>query len=91
MTYYLLLPGDSEEDAMYETNILGEVSFDTFYAGQGMVALNNIINEGNALDLREDMDIDTFIKSLKIYDEKKKQYTITEFMDILSKHKVRMG
>ena len=86
MTYYLLLPGDSEEDAMYDSNILGEVSFGTFYAGQGMVASNNIFN-----DLREDKDMDKFIESLKIYDDKKKSYSITEFMSILSKHKVRMG
>ena len=86
MTYYLLLSGDSEEDAMYDSNILGEVSFGTFYAGQGMVALNNIFN-----DLREDKDMDKFIESLKIYDDKKKSYSITEFMSILSKHKVRMG
>ena len=86
MTYYLLLPEDSEEDAMYDSNILGEVSFGTFYAGQGMVALNNIFN-----DLREDKDMDKFIESLKIYDDKKKSYSITEFMSILSKHKVRMG
>ena len=86
MTYYLLLPGDSEEDAMYDSNILGEVSFGTFYAGQGMVALNNIFN-----DLRKDKDMDKFIESLKIYDDKKKSYSITEFMSILSKHKVRMG
>ena len=86
MTYYLLLPGDSEEDTMYDSNILGEVSFGTFYAGQGMVALNNIFN-----DLREDKDMDKFIESLKIYDDKKKSYSITEFMSILSKHKVRMG
>ena len=86
MTYYLLLPGDSEEDAMYETNILGEVSFDTFYAGQGMVALNNIFNNS----VSPELNTDKFVESLRIYDEKKKQYTITEFMDILSKHKVRM-
>jgi len=52
----------------------------------GMVALNNIFN-----DLREDKDMDKFIESLKIYDDKKKSYSITEFMSILSKHKVRMG
>ena len=30
MTYYLLLSGDSEKDALYETNVLGEESFETF-------------------------------------------------------------
>ena len=31
MTYYLLLDGDTEKDAMYDTNILGEESFKVFY------------------------------------------------------------
>ena len=86
MTYYLLLPGDSEEDAMYDSNILGEVSFGTFYAGQGMTALYNIFKE-----FKEDKDMAKFVESLRIYDDKKKSYSITEFMSILSKHKVRMG
>ena len=30
MTYYLLLSGDSEKDTMYETNVLGEESFNKF-------------------------------------------------------------
>ena len=38
MTYYLLLEGDSEKDAYYDSNVLGEESFGMFYAGQGMVA-----------------------------------------------------
>ena len=31
MTYYLLLKGDTEKDAMFETNVLGEESFGVFY------------------------------------------------------------
>ena len=45
MTYYLLLEGDSEKDAYYDSNVLGEESFGMFYTGQGMVALNNIVNQ----------------------------------------------
>ena len=74
MTYYLLLNGDSEKDALYETNVLGEESFGTFYTGQGMVALNNIVNRKPKL-----------IETIKILDDYKKSYTLTEFFDILSK------
>ena len=77
MTYYLLLNGDSEKDSIYETNVLGEESFGKFYTGQGMKAFHNIVN--NKPELLED---------ITILDDHKKQYTITEFMDILSKLKI---
>ena len=78
MTYYLLLEGDSEKDAYYDSNVLGEESFGTFYAGQGLVALNNIVNKKPEL-----------IETIKILDETKKSYTLTKFFDILSKLKIK--
>ena len=77
MTYYLLLKGDTEKDTYFDSNVLGEESFGSFYTGQGMIALNNIVNKKPEL-----------LESLKILDETKKSYTITEFMDVLSKLKV---
>ena len=77
MTYYLLLKGDTEKDTYFDSNVLGEESFGMFYTGQGMIALNNIVNKKPEL-----------LESLKILDETKKSYTITEFMDVLSKLKV---
>ena len=68
MTYYLLLKGDTEKDTYYDTNVLGEESFGMFYAGQGMVALNNIVN--NKAELLE---------SLRILDETKKRSNIYKF------------
>ena len=44
MTYYLLLSGDSEKDSIYETNVLGEESFETFYPSAGFMILLRIIN-----------------------------------------------
>ena len=78
MTYYLLLEGDSENDAYYDSNVLGEESFGMFYAGQGMVALTNIVNKKPEL-----------IETIKILDETKKSYTLTKFFDILSKLKIK--
>ena len=77
MRYYLLLNNDSEKDTLYETNVLGEESFGTFYTGQGMVALNNIVNQKPEL-----------LETIKILDDTKKSYTLTEFFDLLSKLKV---
>ena len=78
MTYYLLLEGDSEKDAYYDSNVLGEESFGMFYAGQGMVALTNIVKKKPEL-----------IETIKILDETKKSYTLTKFFDILSKLKIK--
>ena len=78
MTYYLLLEGDSEKDAYYDSNVLGEESFGMFYAGQGMVALTNIVNKKPEL-----------LETIKILDDTKKPYTLTQFMDILSKLKIK--
>jgi hypothetical protein len=78
MTYYLLLNGDSEKDTLYDTNVLGEESFGTFYTGQGLVALNNIVNQKPEL-----------LETIRILDDYKKPYTLTKFFDILSKLKVK--
>ena len=78
MTYYLLLEGDTEKDAYYDSNVLGEESFGMFYTGQGMVALTNIVEKKPEL-----------LESIKILDETKKSYTLTKFFDILSKLKIK--
>ena len=78
MTYYLLLSGDTEKDVYFDSNVLGEESFGMFYTGQGMVALNNIVNKKPEL-----------LETIKILDDTKKSYTLTEFMDILSKLKIK--
>ena len=78
MTYYLLLEGDSEKDVYFDSNVLGEESFGTFYAGQGLVALNNIVNQKPEL-----------LETIKILDDTKKPYTLTEFMDTISKFNIK--
>ena len=77
MTYYLLLNGDSEKDSIYETNVLGEESFDTFYPSVGFMMLHRIVNQKPEL-----------LETLTILDEKKKNYSITEFMYKLEKWKI---
>ena len=77
MTYYLLLSGDSEKDTLYETNVLGEESFKTFYPSVGFIILNRIINDKPEL-----------LESLQILDDHKKSYTITKFLDKLDKWKI---
>ena len=78
MTYYLLLEGDTEEDALYDTNILGEESFGTFYPSVGFMMLNRIINEKPEL-----------LESIQILDEHKNSYTLTNFLDELEQWKIK--
>ena len=78
MTYYLLLQGDTEKDVFYETNVLGEESFEMFYPSVGFMILHRIINQQPEL-----------LESLQILDEQKKSYTITEFLDNLEKWKIK--
>ncbi len=78
MTYYLLLEGDTEEDALYDTNILGEESFGTFYPSIGFIMLNRIINEKPEL-----------LESIQILDDHKNSYTLTNFLDELEQWKIK--
>ena len=78
MIYYLLLKGDGEKDSMYETNMLGEESFNTFYPSLGLNLLSKIVNTKPEL-----------LDSLQIKDEQNKQYTITEFLDKLNDWKIK--
>ena len=72
------MSGDSEKDTLYETNVLGEESFNTFYPSVGFIILNRIINQQPEL-----------LESLQILDEHKKTYTITKFLDKLEKWKIK--
>ena len=78
MTYYLLLNGDNEKDVIYETNVLGEESFETFYPSVGFTLLNRILNEKPEV-----------LETIKILDEQKNGYTITEFVDKLAQWKIK--
>jgi|TARA_B110000977_G_C10922871_1_gene433832 hypothetical protein len=78
MTYYLLLEGDSEKDVIYETNVLGEESFNTFYPSVGFMILQRILNQ------RPDL-----IETIKILDDKKNPHTIEEFVNKMEKWKIK--
>ena len=65
-------------DDIWDDNILGEESFGTFYTGQGFQAFKNmIIKEPEALE------------SIAIIDEKKNPYTVEEFLNLISKWKIK--
>ena len=49
MQYFIMLPGDTEKDCIKDTNLLGEASFKTFYAGMGLKALMKIVDRSTEL------------------------------------------
>ncbi len=61
MTYYLLLKNDTEEDVYFDSNVLGEESFEVFYPEKGFIALKNIVHNQPEL-----------LESLQILDDHKK-------------------
>jgi len=79
MQYFILLPGDTERDALNEANLLGEASFDVFWAGTGLKILMHMVdNEPEALT------------QATIITDKGKKLTVTEFLDDIKKLKLRM-
>ena len=74
MMYYILLPDDTEDGVQYSTNVLGESSFKNFWAEQGFEILERLVNKYP----------DT-LNEVKIKDEKSKDYTVEEFLDIIEK------
>ena len=81
MKYFIMMPGDTDESALYESNELGEdTGFGTFWAGQGLSILMRMV------DFEPDM-----LTEAKILDDKKQQYTITEFLDKIKKLKVKLN
>lgn len=77
-TYYILLPGDTEE-SITDANILGEEStHNNFWPGDGLIALNNII------DRRPDM-----LDQITVIRSDRKIITIDKFLDSIKKFNIK--
>ena len=76
--FYILLDVDTEKDVLYETNLLGEESFGKFYPSVGYTAFSSIINNHPE-----------YVDNIEILDDKRKKYTIDEFLDVLEKLKIK--
>ena len=79
MQYYLLAPGDTEQDAINEANFLGEASFQNFWGGAALQVLMGIVEaEPEILEI------------LKIVTERGKVLTIAEFLEEIQPLKIIM-
>jgi hypothetical protein len=79
MIYYILLPGDTEADCLNETNILGEDNgLGTFYPSSGFRALKKMIEVAPHI-----------LKDVKIKTSSNQTLTVEEFLDDISKLKIK--
>ena len=77
--YYLMGPGDTEQDAYLETNLLGvDNGFGTFWSGQGLSTLMKAVDRSHDI-----------LNHLIILDDKRKEYSIEEFLTAIKKLKIR--
>lgn len=80
MQYFLLMPGDKEEDALNEANLLGEASFGVFWAGTALKSLMKIVDSNPEI-----------LPLIKIRSDMSKEiFTIEQFLTAIQKLKVRM-
>jgi len=80
MQFFLMMPGDSEEDTLNEANLLGEASFGTFWAGTGLTILMRMVDK--------DPDMLPLVKIAT--DMSKKLHTVEQFLTVIQKHKIRI-
>ena len=78
MTYYLLLSGDSEKDAHFDSNIIGEESFGKFYPERGFFGLLNMTEKKSEL-----------LEQVIIKNETGEILTIEQFLDKIESLKIQ--
>lgn len=74
-----MLPGDTEKDCIKDTNLLGEASFKTFYAGLGLKALMKMVDRSPEL-----------LTSVTIKTDTGKTLTVEQFLTDIQTLKVIM-
>lgn len=79
MQYFLMFPGDKEEDALNEANLVGESSFGRFWAGQGLKTVMKIV----------DGDVD-YLAVMTIRTDTGRYLSIGEFLEEIQKLKVML-
>ncbi len=80
MQFFLLMPGDTEQDTLNEANLLGESSFGTFWAGTGLKTLMTMVDKQPEL-----------LQHVRIaQDMSKAIFTVEQFLTAIQKLKVQM-
>ena len=81
MTYFIMLPGDKEEDVYFDSNLLGEnTGFGVFWSGSGLKTLMRIV------DIQPEM-----LPDVKIKTEKGESLTVEEFLTEIKGLKIKVN
>jgi len=81
MKYFILMQGDSEESALYETNELGEdTGFGTFWGGSGLKVLMNLVDKSPE-----------HLSQITILDDRKNKLSVSQFLERIDGLKVRIN
>jgi len=79
MQYFILFPDDKEKEATFESNLLGESSFKTFWGGTGLKKLMWMVDKTPEL-----------LPLVKIKNDKGKQLEVLEFLEEIKKLKIKV-
>ena len=79
MQYFIMFPDDKESEATFESNLLGESSFSTFWGGAGLKKLMWMVDKTPEL-----------LSLVKIKTDKGKELDVLEFLEEIKKLKVKV-
>jgi hypothetical protein len=83
LTYYILGPDDTEQDVIdSSSNVLGEISLNTFHTEDGFYILMQLINQVIYCD-DNGTQCDSLLDSIQIKDSSNNSLSIAEFLDSL--------
>jgi hypothetical protein len=81
MTYYIMFPDDTEKEAQFDSNLLGEnTGFGVFWAGLGLKILMTMVDKKPEL-----------LPDVKIKTDKGNIITVEEFLTEIKGLKVRVN
>jgi len=76
MTYYILMPGDNPNE-LWDNNELGQVSFQKFYVGKGMEALQNMIRKHPMA-----------LEDVTIKNERGDKFSVQQFLELIGEYTI---
>ena len=76
MTYYILMPGDNPNE-LWDNNELGQVSFQKFYVGKGMEALQNMIRKSPEA-----------LENVTIRSKRGDKYSVQQFLELIGEYTI---
>ena len=80
MQYYILMPNDSEADALNEANLLGEESFGSFWPGSGLMVLMTLVEKAPET-----------LPTIKIVTDQNQTIGVSEFLEKISILHIKRG